>query len=358
MLTESGIGKLIKNRRRMETGSRLIRLCGGWFVISVALILLGALVKGIEGLGNVAGLAHDVGLIGLTAAAIGSLIAVPIRLVAARRYEEAKKWSGIKSKEGRDRLVELTLEYIRNNKGEKGLDAAILLIEDVANERVFGVLVNLLEDQTYGDQVRRAAAKGLGRSADERAVEPLITALESDKAASVRRAAVSALGETGDLDAVEPLVNALESDKDVGVRQQAANALGETRDRRAVEPLTRALEDEDLRQTARVALMRMPDGVQGPPSEAERLEAPCTVSITRPRSVLGAIVDVRVLLNGAEIGTLGNGETLDFTTEHSINELTVKYDADNTTSSITFDAEPGGSVHITLKYSGARLTID
>jgi hypothetical protein len=84
---------------------------------------------------------------------------------------------------------------------------------------------------------------------------------------------------------------------------------------------------------------------------------PCNVSITRLPSMIGAAMGVDVFLNSAEMGILQNGKTLDFTTENSFNELIVKYRADGSTNSVTFIAESGGSVRITLKYSGAILSV-
>ncbi len=92
-------------------------------------------------------------------------------------------------------------------------------------------------------------------------------------------------------------------------------------------------------------------------AKSEHLETPCNVSITRLPSMIGSAMDVRVFLNGTEMGILKNGKTFDFTTENSINVLTVKYHADATTNSVTFNAKSGDSVRITLKYSGAILTV-
>jgi hypothetical protein len=92
-------------------------------------------------------------------------------------------------------------------------------------------------------------------------------------------------------------------------------------------------------------------------SESVPLEMPCNVSITRLPSMIGAAMGVDVFLNSAEMGILQNGKTLDFTTDNSFNELIVKYRADGSTNSVTFIAESGGSVRITLKYSGAILSV-
>ncbi len=56
-------------------------------------------------------------------------------------------------------------------------------------------------------EVRRAAAKALGKLKAQEAVEALIQALQSDPDTNVRRAAAEALGQIGDKQAVEPLIS-------------------------------------------------------------------------------------------------------------------------------------------------------
>jgi hypothetical protein len=93
------------------------------------------------------------------------------------------------------------------------------------------------------------------------------------------------------------------------------------------------------------------------PAGAAHLETPCRVSITRLPSVIGAAMNVNVLLNSDEVGILKNGKTIDFNTEYSVNEITVNYVADGASRTIKFEAEAGGSVNVTLKYSGAVLSV-
>jgi hypothetical protein len=87
------------------------------------------------------------------------------------------------------------------------------------------------------------------------------------------------------------------------------------------------------------------------------IEVPSKVSITRSKSFVGAIMDVNVFLNNEEVGKLKNGATLDFTTSYALNELTVVYTADNSTRTIRFKAEPGGSVKIGLDYAAGKLKL-
>ena len=106
-------------------------------------------------------------------------------------------------------------------------------------------------------RARAGAAQALGGIKDDRAVEPLIAALE-DENADVRSWAARALGEIKDGRAVNPLIAALE-DKNVHVRSWTAEALGKLGDGRAVEPLRAALEDQDadVRNAAAKALARL-----------------------------------------------------------------------------------------------------
>lgn len=84
---------------------------------------------------------------------------------------------------------------------------------------------------------------------------------------------------------------------------------------------------------------------------------PCEVALTRLPSALGCAMGVRVYLNGQEQEVLKNGQTVRMTTPLAENGLTVRYNADGVSRSINFTAEPGGHVRITLKYTGAVLTI-
>jgi HEAT repeat protein len=121
--------------------------------------------------------------------------------------------------------------------------------------------------------VREHAARVLGLIGDARAVEALVTALDSDiyaqeastqalvrlgspaveslikalhhPGSGVRWAATQALGKIGDRRAVEPLIEAL-GDESGRVRNGVIWALGELHDRRAAEPLFRSLQQEGL----------------------------------------------------------------------------------------------------------------
>jgi len=102
--------------------------------------------------------------------------------------------------------------------------------------------VQALKDES--ELIRREAAVALGEIKDEKAIEPLITALTTDEESEVRGSAAFALGSIGSEKAIEPLITALTTDEESGVRGSAADALGSIGDNRAVEPLKKALKDE------------------------------------------------------------------------------------------------------------------
>lgn len=87
---------------------------------------------------------------------------------------------------------------------------------------------------------RASAAEGLGLLGDERAINPLIEALE-DEHEHVRFMAAHSLV---DFNAIEPLIEALNSEM-VAVRLEAVWALEKIQDSRAIEPLSKLLEDVD-----------------------------------------------------------------------------------------------------------------
>jgi len=128
---------------------------------------------------------------------------------------------------------------------ESGSNAAIEALVDIG-EDAFERLLAALKD---GDpNVRYAAAFALGEIGDERALLPLITALQrTDEDETVLPRMAVALGKIGDAEAVEPLTAMLKHHR-TSVRTYAAEALGEIGDLRAVRPLVNRLHsDQDAR---------------------------------------------------------------------------------------------------------------
>jgi len=93
-------------------------------------------------------------------------------------------------------------------------------------------------------------------------------------------------------------------------------------------------------------------------SVSGEMDIPCTVLLTRPGSILGAAMGVRVFLNGVEQEVLKNGKTVEMQTRLIQNELVARSNADDKVYTIPFDAQPGGNVHITFNYNKGQLTID
>lgn len=111
---------------------------------------------------------------------------------------------------------------------------------DIGDERAFDPLIIALNDKDW--HVRKYVAVALGKIGDERAIGPLVNAL-NDEDSDVRWKSLIALGKIGE-PAVKPLLNAFESD-DWHMRGRAAEVLGKIGDERAIKPLIRALNSRD-----------------------------------------------------------------------------------------------------------------
>jgi len=198
---------------------------------------------------------------------------------------------------------------------------AVLVTTAVADE-----VDDLILDLKYGSpDVREEAALALGQIGDEKAVDPLIKALD-DEVSWVRMRAAIALGEINDSKAIDPLIKALKDEspyvrmyaasslvylgkteylsqvltalknENEDVRVEAAITLGEIGDTRAVDPLIEALRDESdfVRMFAASAL-----GEIGDPSAFEPLTVALRDGYWQVREeaaiALGKIGDVRAI---------------------------------------------------------------
>jgi hypothetical protein len=118
-------------------------------------------------------------------------------------------------------------------------------------------IIKALKDED--NMVRMTAARILGESRDRRAVEPLVSALRTDRNYAVREEAAHALRKKKDPRSVEALIEAL-GDKHSGVQRLAAASLGEIRDPSAVEPLLTTL-SEDRSPLVRSAVLAALDRI-------------------------------------------------------------------------------------------------
>lgn len=116
-------------------------------------------------------------------------------------------------------------------------------------------LIAALNDASYPDEAALEAVRALGRSADKRAIGPLI-ALLSNKSPELRARAADSLGELGDPCAV-PAIVALLDDGDMSVRDRAVWALGQL----AWQPAAADLQDPrtGVRLAAACALAKASD---------------------------------------------------------------------------------------------------
>ncbi len=149
----------------------------------------------------------------------------------------------------------------------QGLDDSELNIRQMAAKAAIGSkdpdllipLVRTLEKKFEAESVRYLAAQALGEMGDERAIAPLLEALQ-DESVPVRYAAAESLGHYHDSQAVRALLDAL-NDGNEFVRSAVAHALGQTGNDEAIDALLATLEDgsEVVRYTASEALGRLPD---------------------------------------------------------------------------------------------------
>jgi len=119
-------------------------------------------------------------------------------------------------------------------------------LAELEDERAVLPLIDLLQRGAYGDMrdnAGAAAARGLGRLGDRRAVEALTGALARPH---MHQQAVEALAQLGDVRAVEPLIAAMRTTKNPGI----ATVLAHLHDQRAVEPLLAELHTIQLPRPA------------------------------------------------------------------------------------------------------------
>jgi len=104
--------------------------------------------------------------------------------------------------------------------------AALMVLAAMVIPAVADEVDDLILDLKYGTEVvRNDAARILGEIGDQRAVDPLIDALEDENEIwIIRELAAMALGEIGDPRAINPLIDALKDEESL-VRTAAAEAL-------------------------------------------------------------------------------------------------------------------------------------
>lgn len=142
--------------------------------------------------------------------------------------------------------------------------------EIIREKRVVIPLIAILNDSEIDWDIKEKAAEIHGKIKDSRAVDSLISLLNSDYW-SPASAAAEALGEIGDKRAVDALISILKKenwgrdfegkmwDYASPVRKKAAEALGKIGDKKAIRPLTEVAQndkDSGVRKAAEEALQK------------------------------------------------------------------------------------------------------
>jgi HEAT repeat protein len=136
------------------------------------------------------------------------------------------------------------------NSGDRVLcdRIAFALPRDICKQRIDLLIITL---KTGFTRVRGRSAEILGQTGDEKAIEPLMSALQ-DENSWVRQKAVISLAKIAGENAVNQLIEILK-DRDSDVRKNACKALGFIHREEAIEPLIVALQDPSTRVRASAA---------------------------------------------------------------------------------------------------------
>jgi HEAT repeat protein len=118
-------------------------------------------------------------------------------------------------------------------------EQATLALSSIGKAAI-GSLAEAMKDPKW--ETRNRAAEALGKIADEKAMQPLISGLK-DSRDHVRYMAAKGLHELGDTDAVEPLIILLK-DENTYVRLMAVHALSAMGSRKGKAAIFKALESE------------------------------------------------------------------------------------------------------------------
>jgi len=121
---------------------------------------------------------------------------------------------------GRTTTIKALIRQLGSKNERMAIEAAVALIN--LREKAVPDLIKALGSPNL--RIRRKIVWPLLTIADERAIDPLIAALQYDSDAKVRRNAARALGLIGGVRAINPLINAF-GDNDDRVRWDAAVAL-------------------------------------------------------------------------------------------------------------------------------------
>ncbi len=171
---------------------------------------------------------------------IGDKKAVKPLIRALKDSDEDVRWKAANAlgNIGDPAAVEPMIDSLNDESWNVRKNVAIALGK-IGDEKAFNALLKTMDDKDW--HVRKYAAVAIGKIGNEMAIDPLVKAL-NDEDKDVRWKSIIALGEIGK-PAVVPLLKAFKND-DWEVRGRAAEVLGKIGDERAVEPLIHALNNK------------------------------------------------------------------------------------------------------------------
>ncbi len=162
---------------------------------------------------------------------------------------------GVESRESLNALLAALSDRV--NTVRNVAERSLLGMTDLVRRHGMETLLELLDHPA--PLTRSPAARLLGQSGDDRALDPLVAMLQSDEEWLGRTWAASALGDLGSGGAFDALADRLANDEKNRVRAAAAEALGRIRHERSEAVLKSALEDDDegVQKAVREALQSL-----------------------------------------------------------------------------------------------------
>ena len=157
--------------------------------------------------------------------------------------------------------IEALIKTLKHSKDSETRAKAAEALEKIGDNRAVEPLIQALQDRD--SYVRLRTVLALGALKEGKAVEPIIQVLKGDEEVNVRAGAAWVLGRIGDSSVTVPLINALR-DESSQVRLYAAMALGLVGDYRAVTPLRKAMRDKNnnVREAAYEAVKWVADRIE------------------------------------------------------------------------------------------------
>ena len=184
----------------------------------------------------------------------------------------------------------------------------------LTSENVDEKLISCLTDTWEHDPVRIAAAKALGRTGTDKAIEQLKDTLANDTVEGVRQAAGLALGETERKDMIPTLVEVMKSPKATGDGRGATQGLGEIADPSTIPDLVAIMQDTtvaiEIRRDAAVALGKIKSAEAEPALISELKKE--GIDKTLKLNIIGALGKIKSQAAVAELEPLLADEDADF----------------------------------------------